>query len=266
MAEGDAMADARAPEGPWHELDPVDPAVGYGSLYLSDPLARVPVREVTRLGDNKSDPNLETGTYGLFSTCQLSTRIGVVQRRAAYLVFVTTWPPAGGRAIAGYYRIGWWTEGSLHPAQKDYSLAADHARWVDPVPVRALPSPLNDPSLWTFRGGKKFDAAQTAAIVAHLDSLPDRSDLYRREVDRLERWNLHNTGYRYVNWRRGQPFTWADAPSYLTKADLPDPSESNRSKSGRWRCVECADEFASGALLKVCPNCSSVGTLQQAKE
>ena len=81
--------EARPPGPPWRPLDPAAPATGYASYYLSDELARWPVRAITRIKDNKSDPNLETGTYGLFSTCQREMRSGIVHDPPRYIFFVT---------------------------------------------------------------------------------------------------------------------------------------------------------------------------------
>ena len=57
-------------------------------MYLPDDLSRLPVRHITRPHDNKSDPNIETGTYGLFSTCEHQMRSGIVNRGAQYIVFM----------------------------------------------------------------------------------------------------------------------------------------------------------------------------------
>ena len=54
-------------------------------MYLADDLSRLPVRHITRPHDNKSDPNIETGTYGLFSTCENQMRSGIVNRGAQYI-------------------------------------------------------------------------------------------------------------------------------------------------------------------------------------
>ncbi len=93
---------------PWKAVN--DKGLGYLSVYFSDPLARWPVREITRPGDNKSDPNIETGTYGLFSTCEPGMRNRIVHDGAATIFFMTTRKRGAGRVLAGYYQIGWFTE------------------------------------------------------------------------------------------------------------------------------------------------------------
>ncbi len=102
-------ATARRLGDPWRELS--DAGRGYLSVYFSEPLARWPVREITRPADNKSDPNIETGTYGLFSTCEPSMRNRIVNDGAATVFFLTTRRKHQGRVVSGYYHVGWYTEG-----------------------------------------------------------------------------------------------------------------------------------------------------------
>ena len=80
----------KPPNPPWRELKPHPSAGGYVSIYLSDDLSRLPVREVTRPGDTKADPNLETFTYGLFSFCGKQLRSGIVTRKFPHLFFATS--------------------------------------------------------------------------------------------------------------------------------------------------------------------------------
>src|SRR5687768_8784003 len=98
---------AAPPNPPWRELTPNAGSGGFVSVFYSDPLSRLPVRDVTRPGDNKSDPNLETGTFGLFSTCERSMRSGVRNRQVPWIFFVTS-HGAAKRALVGLYAVGWW--------------------------------------------------------------------------------------------------------------------------------------------------------------
>lgn len=68
---------------------------GYLSVYLSEPLARYPIRHVTRPADNKNDPNIETGTFGLFSTCEQQMRAKIVREGRSYLFFATKYREKG---------------------------------------------------------------------------------------------------------------------------------------------------------------------------
>jgi hypothetical protein len=111
-----------------------DSGRGYLSVYYSEPLARYPIREITRCADNKSDPNIETRTYGLFSTCEPQMRARIVFDGAGTLFFVTSHADKR-RAVTGYYTIGWYTEGALGARNRDYALAASAIRLVDPLPI-----------------------------------------------------------------------------------------------------------------------------------
>ena len=79
MAAKKMKPDFMPPNPPWMRLQPAHPVVGYLSIYIRDSLARYPVRDITRINDNKSDPHIETLTYGLFSTCEEKMRHGVVR-------------------------------------------------------------------------------------------------------------------------------------------------------------------------------------------
>jgi hypothetical protein len=256
---------ARPPDARWRPLDPGEPATGYASYYLSDELAIWPVRAITRIKDNKSDPNLETGTYGLFSTCQREMRSGIVRDPPRYVFFVTR-PREGPRQLTGYYRLGWYTPGSLHRRIRDFALAADAMRFVDSIPLPALPDGLAATLAGRWRLNKRLTAAQTEALAALVDGLPDRTPEYLREIDRLETINRFHSGYRYPSWRRDEPWTWADAGRYLREAPLDPtaPKLRNSSPTGWWRCASCKQLTENAALLKACPHCHELDTLRPA--
>ena len=108
----------KPPNAPWIAIPIPQDAGGCLSVYYSDPLSRVPVREVTRPGDNKSDPNIETLTYGLFSTCGRAMRSGMVGRGDRYLFFATK--RGAGRVLTGYYDLCWYAEANS-AADRDFS-------------------------------------------------------------------------------------------------------------------------------------------------
>src|SRR5687768_5215057 len=101
-----AMEDFRPPAPPWVPITPRLGSGSYVSVYLSSDIARVPVRDVTRLSDNKSDPNLETATYGLFSTCEPIMRESIKSRGISEIFFITTVEDLG-RCLTGWYELGW---------------------------------------------------------------------------------------------------------------------------------------------------------------
>ncbi len=77
------------PSSQWTQLHIADKG-GFLSFYYSDSNSVIPVRDITRLGDSKSDPNLETKTYGMFSTCEedmrrRGVRLDIRFRRYLYL-------------------------------------------------------------------------------------------------------------------------------------------------------------------------------------
>ena len=253
----------KPPAAPWSPLQIEQPVTGYLSMYLADNLSRLPVRHITRPHDNKSDPNIETGSYGLFSTCERQMRSGIVKGGAQYIVFMCRW--GGRRVVSGYYRLTWKALGTLHkPTRPDYVLAADVVHFVNPpIPISDLPDSVASAAGTRFRLVKKIDSAQTQVLISILDSRPNALSEYLAEIDRLERFQLFHSGYRYVSWRQRKPFNWDMAHRYLE----PSPTfnaVSNSSATGTWRCIaaDCEKYTINQALLKRCPFCGCMGTLR----
>lgn len=264
MPEAEDFFVQRPPAAPWRPIPSRPEARSYLSVYLSDDLSRLPVRAVTLLGNNKSDPNFETGTYGLFSTCERGMRSGAVRRGAETIFFLTNHRERG-RVITGYFDLGWFTEGSLWPHIRDYALAARKWRFVDPIVIKELSEALQGEVSRPFRLNKLIDHATASELRALINSRADRTPEYVAEVERLERWNsYYSGGYRYVNWQRRQGFTWASASEYLTRPSgtYGGASALNSSPSGWWKCDSCGAANFSGALLKACPTCGALGTLR----
>ena len=250
--------DLRPPHPPWRQLDAQTVRGGYLSCYLSDELSPLPVRAVTRHRDNKSDPNLETGTYGLFSTCSKQMRQGIVNHRRGHVIFLTR--HGGQRVISGYYRVGWYAPTGFAP--QDFSLAASHAHFVaKPVPFKDVSQEFG---LRYSRLCLCLTPEQTSSLVTLLDQQPDATNAYIREIHRLEHFNLSAAGKRYVNFGRIRSFDWSDAARVLGGINPPVDTNvvANSSLSGWWECRECAHRFRSGALLKLCPHCQKFGSLQ----
>ena len=207
-------------------------------MYLADDLSRLPVRHITRPHDNKSDPNIETGTYGLFSTCEQQMRSGIVKSGAEYIIFMCRWD--GRLVVAGYYRLAWKAPGTLHSKQTDYVLAADTVHFVNPpIPIADLPEHVASAAGTGFRLSKRVDSAQTQTLISILNDRSNALSDYLSEIERLEQFQLFHSGYRYVSWQQREPFSWDMA---LLK-------------------VECEQFVISQALLKRCPFCGSMGTL-----
>jgi hypothetical protein len=187
-------------------------------------------------------------------------RASIVRNGVAFIFFVTTPIKGCGRYLTGYYRLGWYT---LAPSSRrdDYALAASASRFVEPaISLSSLHEEIRPTLMKRFRAPTRVDSRITASLLDLIDRQPDATDAYVGEIDRLERINRFRTGYRC--WRRTQPFTWADAPAYLNpRAVAPVATERNVSLTGWWTCVSCGVTFQNRALLKMCIECSSVGTL-----
>jgi len=228
------------------------------SVYLSDSLARYPVRSVTRPRDNKSDPNLETGTYGVFSTCQVKMRKSIATKGVSYVFFVTTHRP-GVRVLAGYYQIGWYAPGP----DGDHVLAASSWRFVAPILTSGLPGDLRA-AAEVRRGYTGLDNAQAGRVVQIIDAKPDLTDRYIAEIKRLEALNHRHTRYRYPSWQRTAGWSWADVATYIGHPARTGDPVANSAPGGRWICTSCQRPSISEARLKRCPACGAISTLAPA--
>ncbi|MCY4417278.1 MAG: hypothetical protein OXE87_13365 [Chloroflexi bacterium] len=238
------------------------PATGYLSVYLSEDLSKLPIRAITKPNDNKSDPNIETRTYGLFSTCERGMRAGIVNNRAQFIIFLCK--KGKERVVSGFYHLAWKTEGIWHAAKRDYALAADYVHFVaEPIRVSDLPEPGKSAAERKFRLSKRVDAVETQAIVTALQSQPNALEDYLSEIDRVERFQAFHSGYRYVSWKQERPFSWEMARQYLaasnTQGEVP-----NQSPSGFWQCADpdCGQFVNNKSLLRSCPFCNGMGTLR----
>lgn len=250
------------PSAPWTELEVDTPATGYLSVYLSEDLSGLPIRAITRPDDNKSDPNLETGSYGLFSTCERGMRAGIVNNRAQFIIFLSK--RGEERVVAGYYRLAWKTEGIWHATKRDYALAADCVHFVaDPIRVSHLPELVKAAAERKFRLSKRLNAVETQTIIAALDSRPNALEDYLSEIDRVERFQEFHSGFRYVSWQQKEPFGWELARQYLIEPNALGTGP-NQSPTGFWQCTnpECGKFINNWSLLRRCPFCSAMGTLQ----
>jgi hypothetical protein len=192
-------------------------------------------------------------------------RASVVRRGLRYVFFGTK--HGGVRKLTGYYRLGWYCEGPLSGQVKDYALAAEQIRFVHPaVPFKDLPAITRDVLNRRFRGFVLINEEQTLALLSVLNNMGDATPLYLEEVDRLERFNQHYTGYRC--WNRTKPFTWEDAEALLQAPRVAPEAERilNQTPTDRWTCLRCASVIENKALLKQCPACGAVGSLRPSLE
>ena len=247
------------PNPPWKELNSETSAGGYLSFYYSDDMSRLPVRWVTKPGDNKSDPNIETCTYGLFSTCSPSMRSGIVKRHAPFVFFCTR--RGLERKLSGYYRVRWHTYGPL--GRKDICIAADKCHFVaDAIPLCVVDKKTNANFSKPFRGMRLVSQDECEQLAALLHEQPNAKEDYLDEIDRLERFNLKHGGHRYMSWKQTHKFDWAYAEKYLVTTSSPILSTNNMSPTEKWQCSNCSEIVKNKALLKRCPMCGKLATLK----
>ncbi|MGE3336023.1 MAG: hypothetical protein AB7I36_20490 [Rhodospirillaceae bacterium] len=242
----------------------MDGAGGFLSFFLPDELSGFAVRGVTLPGNNKSDPNLETATYGLFSICCQGMRASFVAQRCRWLFFLTR--QNHQRVLAGYYRVRWYAPGPLtQPGRpRDYALAADELRFIHPaIPISELPAGRTRREVGRrFRTFKHVDADVAAELVRALRARRDATSAYLEEIHRLEQFNAHRTGYRYVAWKMKRSFDWDLAAKYLKpKKPAAVRTSDTPTLANTWQCTQCGYRFTSKALLKRCPECEEVGAV-----
>lgn len=203
--KGTLRQNIRPPNLPWIPLKSSEGSKAALSFYYSDPLSKIPVREVSHKNDPKPDPNLETKTFGLFSTCDKRMRATIVRQGIELHFFCTN--RAGVKVLTGYYRIGWYYE--VPDTKDDYMLAAKGAKFVAPgFPLHEL-----KPYLRGFQIDKRFrtfryipgDPADLLLLL--LKDTPNATPQYISEIRRLERLTLKRDGYIYRN-KYPNGFNW----------------------------------------------------------
>jgi hypothetical protein len=207
-------------------------------------------------GNQKADPNLETTTYGLFSTCERLMRASIVNRGIEYIFFLTS-RKGKGRWLTGFYRLGWYCKHS----KGDFALAGSEQRFVFPSLGREdLPAELGEVVFSRFRASKRLNTDQTKLLLDLVSEREDVTGNYLQEIDRLERFNLRHTGFRH--WGSVDPFDWNEAEDLL-KVQTPLLAASSSSSTNNWKCQECKAVIFNRALLRRCPNCRKIGTLRE---
>jgi hypothetical protein len=263
----------RPPGFPWIELNPDLQGSSYLCFYYVSGFSPLPVRDVNRIkksaglpiADNKSDPNLETKTFGLFSTCESDMRRGVVKRRAPYLFFFgqCRTPSGRQRCVTGYYTLKWYSHGGTHAG--DFCLAAESCHFVKtPIPFPSVNQHLGtnlsarNPRLMTL-----LSPARSRRLAELLERQEDISGDYIREIKRLEMINSQLTGgLKYVNFSRRNSFCWEDIANFPQLGhESARPRRVNQAPENSWNCDNCQTLSFSPSLLRLCPHCGSSGTL-----
>lgn len=254
------------PAAPWKDIVRKLNAPGALSYYYNDELARLPVRAVTKPQDNKADPNLETLSYGIFSTCQKGLRSAFVKQGRQHLFFITTL--RGVRVLSGYYSVKWFAPISA-AGPGDFALAADEAHFLErPLSLQEIDAACGTRLNRKFRLNLLVEAEDCQRILSLMRQQPDARALYLQEIDRLERFNKSRGGFRYVGRQLNEPFSWNEAGPYLMQqavscedSDGVKPIK-NSSLSGWWNCDACGEDVLNKALLRACPACHAVGSLR----
>ncbi len=206
----------------WEPIETGTGGLGRLAFYYSSQDSPLPVRAVRKRWDNKADPNIETATWGLFSTCMPSTRKGIVERGDSYLFFFTNWK--GERRVTGYYELGWYAYTGIRVRDRrgtlafpDLAIRAKNVRFVeDGLILRGVNSKASKVAPKLLRKGElsgygprestQANAQLSALIKSELDKKVDVTRDYVKEIHALEIENLDSTGFKYPSWKRKEGF------------------------------------------------------------
>lgn len=248
------------PAAPWQEIVDSDSG-GYASFYYSEDLSPLPIRWITKPRDNKSDPNLETQTYGLFSVCGQKMRSAIVRSGCPHVFFITRRDRK--RRLAGYYHMKWFAE--VPSACRDFRLAADFIMFLQqPIAVADVDLACGTHLSDRFRMTLKLTRKECGALRRLLIGQPDGTADLLREIDRVERLAASRSGgYRYPSWGRRAGFTWEAAAQYLlAEAGIATAGVKNATPSSQWQCTQCGWMLNNQSRLRQCASCQSIGTLE----
>jgi hypothetical protein len=213
----------------WKVIENNPKTTGHIAYYYSDSKADLPVRGIRKKWDSKADPNIETKTYGLFSTCMPPARKNMVTNRDSYIFFFTKW--RGQRMFTGYYELGYFVDTGIIPtangkARKfpDYALLAKRTHFVrNGIPLTGdrwsiiTEDSFNDGVIDGYgpRDFKQIDSKLTNLLKSKLDEQKDITGEYVKEIYRLENENLQKYGYKYPSWKRREGFTKDDFKEFI---------------------------------------------------
>lgn len=205
----------------WLKLDKNPEVTGHIAYYYSDQKAELPIRGIRKQCDSKADPNIETRTYGLFTTCMPPARKNIVERGDSYLFLFTKWK--GQRMFTGYYELDEYIDTGLTPKAngkdrkfRDLALRAKRLHFVrNGIPLEGdrwkviTADSFNNGHIDAYgpRDFKQIDADMTRRLKKMLDKQQDITNEYVKEIKRLEEENFRNYGYRYPSWLRKEGFS-----------------------------------------------------------
>ena len=196
----------------WKKIKKSEKITGHIATYYSNDKAKLPVRDVKKLWDSKADPNIETGTYGVFTTCMPASRKNMVQRGDSYIFFFTNWK--GKRYLTGYYELDKFIDTGITPTGNgkeykypDYGLTAKKTHFVKkPIPFTGElwsviePDKCSNEKIEGYgpRNFKAIDEKLTKKLKTILDLQPDATKEYVKEIKKLEKDNVDRYGFILV--------------------------------------------------------------------
>jgi rubrerythrin len=171
---------------------------------------------------------------------------------------------SGQRVLSGYYDVLWYAP-TVSAKVNDFCLAAERVHFVaNPLTFSEVDRLCGTDISNRFRLFKRLSPLECTKICSLLEKQEDATPKYVAEIDRLERFNLLHTGFRYPTWRRENKFSWEGAVEYLTSEDeTTNPANiKNSSSTDHWQCAKCEGVTYSKALLRKCPLCGALATLR----
>lgn len=213
----------------WKQIEKNTETTGHLAYYYSNDGSELPVRAVGKKWDNKSDPNIETKSYGMFSTCMPPARKNMVMRGDSYIFFFTYWKEQ--RILTGYYELEKYVDTGITPTAagkprkfKDYALLAKRTHFVrNGIPltgekwkkITAKSIKSSEIKGYGPRDFTKIDSEITMLLKNLLDQQKDITEEYVKEIHRLEDENLKNFGKRYPTWKREKGFSTNDFGDFI---------------------------------------------------
>lgn len=213
----------------WQKIKKNNEATAHLAYYYSNQKTEFPVRDVAKKWDNKSDPNIETKSYGMFSTCMPPARKNMVKRGDSYIFFFTRRNKQ--RILTGYYELDKFVPTGITPTRggkpskfKDIALLAKRTHFVrDGIPftgktwskIKSKHIHENEIKGFGPRDFVNVDAKMTKKLKKLLDEQKDITAEYVKEIHNLENINKENHGKKYPTWKRNNGFTTKDFGDFV---------------------------------------------------